>query len=116
MYTLQDYEKAKAELRAVQTRWENYSGNNPDKYQADLKAARSRIRAIESYLKGIGELPSIDQERLERELEKAFPHARNKDIVQYRGKKYRRRILPLERSRSRKSVTEWGKSWEEAKE
>ncbi len=113
VYSLQDCENAKAELRAVQTHWENYSGNNPDKYRGDLKAARSKLRAIESNLKERGELPLTEHERLERELNRAFPKARNKDIVEYRGKKYRLRYYPVERSRSRKSVTEWGKSWEE---
>jgi hypothetical protein len=51
MYTLDDYEKAKSELKRWSRAGDNYSGNNPDKYQADIKAASRRVRDIEVYLK-----------------------------------------------------------------
>jgi hypothetical protein len=47
MYTLEDYEKARAGLWAVQARRENSSGSNPDNYQADLKASKWPTRSHE---------------------------------------------------------------------
>jgi len=43
----------------------------------------------------------------------AFPEARSKEIVEYQGKYYQRRYVPLEKSRSRQTVTDWGKDWVE---
>ena len=112
MYTLEDYKKAKTELDRWNDAFDNYSGNNPDKYQADIKAAARKVREIEQYLKDVGILELTEKEKLERELDRAFPNAKSKEIVQYKGKKYIRRFFPIERSRSRKTVMEWGKSWE----
>jgi hypothetical protein len=36
MYTLEDYEKAKAEARKWTDAFDRYSGNNLDKYQSDI--------------------------------------------------------------------------------
>lgn len=115
MYTLEGYEKAKADLKELTDLFDRYSGNNPDKYQADIKMARSKLRIIEAYLKEAGTLSSTNQERLERELDKAFPDASSKQIVEFKGKRYQRRFFPLEKSRSRKTVREWGKSWVEVR-
>lgn len=116
MYTLEDYKKAKAKLARWNDAWDNYTGNNPDKYQADIKAAAQKAREIEQYLKDVGVLELTEKEKLEKELDQIFPNAKSKEIVEYNGKKYRRRFFPLEKSRSRKTVTEWGKSWESAEE
>lgn len=113
MYTLDDYEKAKSELRRWSDAWDNYSGNNPDKYQADIKAARRRVRELEEYLKAHGLIERTEREILEKEIDAAFPNAKSKEIVSFRGKRYMRRFFPLEKSRSRKTVNEWGRSWEE---
>jgi|CXWL01.1.fsa_nt_gi hypothetical protein len=115
MYTLEGYEKAKAGLKELTDLFDRYSGNNPDKYQADIKMAWSKLRIIEAYLKEAGILPLNDQERLELKLDKAFPGAMSKQIVEFDGKRYQRRFFPLEKSRSRKTVREWGKSWVEVR-
>lgn len=116
LYTLEDYENAKADLARWNERWITYTGNNPDKYQADIKAADRKVREVERYLKDIGVLDQTDKEKLEKDLDRAFPNAQSREIVVYNGKKYRRRFLPLEKSRSRKTVTEWAKSWESVEE
>ena len=113
MYTLKDYERAKTELERWSDRWDKYDGNNPDKYQAGIKRARQHLRRTENYLKSQGVLEMTDHERLEAELDKNFPGAKSKQIVDFRGKRYRRRFSPLQMSRSRKTVIEWGKSWEQ---
>lgn len=115
MYTLEEHEKAKAEIKKLTDRSDRYTGNNPDKYQSDIKIARSKLRTIEACLKKTGTLSSTNQERLERELDKAFPDASSKQIVEFEGKFYQRRFFPLEKSRSRETVTEWGKSWVEVR-
>jgi hypothetical protein len=115
-YTLADLERAKSDLAAWQQRWDNYTGNNPDKYQADIRSARAEVQRIEQYLKLTGVIPLTEPEKLERELDAAFPNAKSREIVEYQGRKFQRRFFPLEKSRSRKTVTAWGRSWEELKE
>ena len=110
-FTLADLEQAKAELASWSRRFDDYSGNNPDKYQADIRSARGRVREIETALKEAGLIPKTEHEVLESTLDRLFPNARSKEIVEYEGQKYQRHFTPLERSRSRKSVTVWGKSW-----
>jgi hypothetical protein len=56
-YSLQDLDDARAELKRWQERWENYDGNNPNKYQADIRIARQKVSSIEYDLKQQGLLP-----------------------------------------------------------
>lgn len=116
MATQEDLDAARRDLTVWNERFQNYSGNNPDKYKSDIKAARRRIRELESKLKASGILPLSVQEQLEAELDRAFPAARSKQIVEHKERKYQLRFWPLERSNSRKTVTEWGKSWEDVTE
>ena len=116
MPTIKDLENAREELQNWEDRFDRYSGNNPDKYQADIRTARRRVREIEETLKASGEMPRSNIERLNAELDRAFPNAKNKEIVEYQGQRYQRRFYPLERSRSRKKVTEWGRAWVELKD
>lgn len=113
MYTLDDYKAAKVELERLNQQWENYSGNNPNKFQTNMAAARSKVRAIETTLKATGHIPRTLQEELEHRLDSAFPNARSKQTVYFEEKRYIRRFTPLEISLSGKTVTEWAKSWEE---
>jgi hypothetical protein len=112
MYTIHDYEKAVADLKRWSDAWDNYSGNNPEKFQSDIKAARVKVRLVGRYLKDAGVLPLSEREVLEHELDKAFPNARGNEVVEYNERRYKRQFFPLEKSRSRKTVTEWRKSWE----
>lgn len=111
MYTLEGYERAKAKVRRLEEVFDRYTGNNPDKYQSDLKSARAMVGVIESVLKSQGILSKTDGERLNDELNEAFPDAKSKQVVKYKGKQYQRLYFPLEKSRSREIVTEWGKKW-----
>lgn len=112
MYTHDDYSAAKAELESLTQQWEKYSGNNPDKYRASITSAGAKVREIESALKTQGLLQRTPQEDLEKQIDLAFPNARSKQIVEFKGKRYVRRFTPLGKSLSGKT-TEWGKSWEE---
>ncbi|MER2926818.1 hypothetical protein [Serratia nevei] len=111
-YTIDDYKLAQDELERVNAKWDRYSGNNPNKYRSEISAAKSRVRAIENSLKSQGVMPLSEKEILERELNREFPNARSKQIVEFHGKQYIKKFFPLERSRSGKSVTEWGSCWE----
>lgn len=111
MYTLKDLEEAKAALDACQKRCENYDGNNPDKYRAHVGPARSLVRSINESLKAQGLIPRTEQEILEVRLNSAFPKAGSKQIFEFEGKKYQKQFYPLSRSRSGKSVSEWGERW-----
>jgi hypothetical protein len=75
MYSREDLEAAKAELESWQRRFENYDGNNPDKYKADLKAARRKVRHITEVLKASGVLERTAKEKLEAKLDAAFADA-----------------------------------------
>lgn len=111
MYTLEDLENARKKLEGVQERWANYTGNNPNKYESDLKSARREIRIIEDYLKSSGVIPLSEKEQLDRLLDRLHPNAQSKEIIEHDGKRYQKRFYPVERSRSRKNVKEWESHW-----
>ena len=104
---LDEYEAAKVRLAAVQARWANYSGNNPDKYRSELREAQEHLAATEAELKRLELLPITDAERLGAALDRAFPNARSKEIVTFEGARYQRRFYPATRSNSGKSVRSW---------
>lgn len=114
MATLEDLEAARAELAAWEKRWEDYSGNNPDKYRSDIRSAQAKVSAIEAELKASGVLvPKTPEEQLHADLDAMFPNAKSREVVEFEGKRYRRRFIPMQRSNSGKTVKEWGKTWEE---
>lgn len=113
MYSKEDLIEAQKVLQSWQEKFDRYSGNNPNKYEADIKSARRTVRLIENSLKASGQIPLTVQEQLEKDLDAAFPDAKSKQVVEFRGRKYQRKFWPLEKSRSRKNVTEWGRCWED---
>lgn len=111
MYTLQDLTEAEAALDALQKRWDNYSGNNPNKYESQIRSASRRVDSITAYLKNHGQLARTEQETLEVKLNSAFPNAGSRQIVEFEGKKYQKQFYPLRRSKNGTSVSEWGSRW-----
>ena len=111
MYTLADLEKAKAELASWEEKWDRYSGNNPNKFQSNIKSARSKVRIITESLKSDGKIERSDKEKLEQALNQAYPNARSKQEVEFEGERYQLKFYPLEKSRSGKTVTNWGREW-----
>lgn len=109
-YSLADLEKAKAERARVREAWANYSGNNPDKYHGDLNDTQRRVEIVEDALKAAGILPLTDQEILDRELDRRFPDAASKTIVEHEGARYQLRFTPAEKSR-RGNVMRWHRRW-----
>jgi len=116
VYTADDLEKAREALRAWEDRFDRYTGNNLDKYQSDIKAARREVRMIEGALKADGAISLSEKEQLEKELDAAFPEATSKQIVEHGGRRFQRRFWPVEKSRSGKTVTEWGRGWTEVQD
>jgi hypothetical protein len=45
-------------------------------------------------------------------IDAQHPSARSGEVVEHAGQRYRRRFFPEEKSRSGKTVTEWGRTWE----
>lgn len=110
-FTPGDLEEATKSLRDWQDKFDRYSGNNPNKYQADIRAARRRVRLIENALKASGQLELSEDEVLEKVLDQMYPNAKSKEVVEYKGQKFQRKFWPLEKSRSGKNVVEWGRGW-----
>jgi hypothetical protein len=110
---MNELEKAIAKLAELERAWLDYSGNNPDKYQADIRRARADVRNIEERMKASGEIPRTAEEELHHRLDLAFPKASSKQVVAFDGKQYMRTFRPLAKSNSGKTVKEWGKYWSE---
>ena len=115
-YTPEDLQKAREALRVREDRIDRTTGHTPNKYQSDIKSARRHVRVIEDALKANGTIPLSEKEKLEKELDVAFPEARSKQVVEYDGRRFQRRFWPIEKSRSGKTVTEWGRGWVEIEE
>ena len=71
------------------------------------------MRIIEDALKADGAISLTEKEQLEKELDAACPNAKSKQVVEHGGRRFQRRFWPVEKSRSGKSVTEWGRGWTE---
>ena len=104
--------RAQAQLTLVEERFANYDGNNPGKWRAHINVLRSTGRALEESLKTNGLFPLSEAETLWRRLDAAYPKARSRQVVEFEGRGYRCRFVPLEMSRSGKTVKEWSRTWE----
>jgi hypothetical protein len=113
MYTLKDLEEARAELQNLSSRWANYDGNNPNKYQGEIRAARQKVASIQEFLSATELNAGLRAPTIDETLTRLYPNAPNRLEVLYEGKRYRKRYAPAERSRSRKTVVSWSSWWEE---
>jgi hypothetical protein len=111
MYTLEDLAQAEAELKRWDDAFANDSSNNPNKYEAQRRDGRSKVRLITEHLKLSGIIEKTDAEKLNDELDRLCPNAASKSVVVHNGCKYQVRYFPLVQSRSRKTVKEWGHEW-----
>ena len=108
-YSEEDLEEAKQDLERANEI--GMSGNNPNAGRARQQAARNRLRTVEQALKGSGQLEKSQEEKLTEELDKLYPNAKSKTVIEYQGKKYQIRYFPLESSRTGKTIFEWGHQW-----
>ena len=58
-YTLEDHARAAEALSLLRAKENNYSGNNPNKFRADIERARATLIAIELALKEDGTLQRL---------------------------------------------------------
>ena len=65
MYTNDDLEIAVKELEKWEIYFENYNGNNPDKFRSQVKAARAKVRMIAESLKRTGVIELTEREKIE---------------------------------------------------
>lgn len=113
MYNERDLLKAREELAYWSEKSNSYSGNNPEKYHADLRYARSRVRLIEANLNKVDKIPLSADALLCQTLDTEYPNAQSNQIVEYNGRKYKRKFHPISKSRTGKTVMVWSKSWED---
>jgi hypothetical protein len=111
LYSLEDLAAAEAELMRWDDAYANDRSNNPNKFEAQRRDARRAVRTISDELKRLGLLEKSSAESLSDELDGLYPNAKPKTIIAHNGIKYQIRYFPVEKSRSRKSVTEWGHEW-----
>ena len=111
-YTVDDLERVKKDLAKLVDSEARYSGNNPDKYTAGIRSLVRQRDAIADELKRQGLLPEEEEEALTRRLDEVFPNARNRQVVEFEGARYRKRFRPAGHSRSGKTVTDWEHWWE----
>ena len=113
-YTLADLHAAQEHLAELEERGigsERHS--NPDSGRGALNRARFEVDTIRSELKSSGTLPETEVEKLWEELDRLFPNAQSKEVVEHNGRRYQRRFTASQKSRSGKSVTRWFARWEE---
>lgn len=113
MHTLDDLQAAKAALESAERRLENYDGNNPNKYRSSVTDARVKVREIEADLKARGVLARSESEGLAHRIDQAYPNADSGRIIEFEGKRYKRRYTPRGRSLSGKTVYGYDGSWDE---
>ena len=111
MYTLDSLAKAEANLKHWNDKFSNDSSNNPDKHLSQRTSAAREVRMITAELKRLGILEMTETEKLDAELDRLYPGAKSKSIVMHNGRRYQVTYFPVEKSRSRNSVNEWGHRW-----
>ena len=94
-YTLDDLEKAREELRLWQGRFGDDSSNNPNKYRREIGDAANEVEKIEWHLKESGILSRPTQELLDLDLDRLYPDAKSRLIVNHQGKRYQIRYFKV---------------------
>jgi hypothetical protein len=112
-YTVADLEAARAAFAAEEARWDNYSGNNPDKFRTQRQAALEHVRAVEAELKRAGVISYSAAELISRELQQAFPNSPSRSIVEHKGRLYQVRYMPNGLSRSGNVKCGYTATWKE---
>lgn len=111
MHTIDDLQVAKADMERLEERDSMDTSGNPEKYHTRIAAARRRVYEVEKALKSAGAIPMSEHKEMEFKLDKIFPAARSREIVEFKGMRFQRRFRPLTKSRSGKTVTTWDAYW-----
>lgn len=106
-YTLEDLERER--------QWDSGFGpNNPNAVLRENRQHAQRLKEIKESLieQGILQKPEpTEQQKTDAELDKLYPNAKSRKIVEYNGKRYQSRYFPRDISRSGKTIHEWGHTW-----
>ncbi len=108
-WTFEDLEKER--------QWDDGLGpNNSGAFSRKLAEHRERLREIEAYLKSEGLLEKTEADKfleenkkINEELNKLYPDAKSRTIVEYERKKYQIRYFPLKKKGNK--VLEWEHAW-----
>jgi hypothetical protein len=107
-YTLADLEEAK------QVR-DSDRHSNPGRTRRSIGEAWEREAFVRERLVEQGDLPKPpikEPDPVQAELDRLHPNAKSKQVVELDGERYVRRYVPLDRSRSGKTVKAWHGYWE----
>jgi len=104
-YTEQDYFAADDAYEKALAGWEN---NLLPKSVFD--EAEKKLAEVIAYLRANGSMPKTRHEILEESLDRLYPEAASKEVVEYQGKRFRRLFRPLKRGKGG-GVVEWERSW-----
>ena len=108
---LEKLREARAQLALANRRWENYDGNNPNKYHASIAEARAAVHRLENLCKQQGLIELSAEEVLWARIDAAYPDAKSRQLVDFEGACYQRRFSPVSTSLSGKTVKDWRASW-----
>ena len=78
--------------------------------EAQIKIASNKVKLIESLLRANDLLPVNEKELFDGVLDRLFPRAKSKEIVNYGGLRFQRRFYPVQKGAGN-AVTEWEKAW-----
>ena len=72
-----------------------------------------KTKIMQNYYKN---QPTPEEEKISRELDELYPHAKSRTAVEYKGKCYQIKYFPITRSDDGQKVKEWGHRWVVVKE
>jgi hypothetical protein len=111
-----------ADLEAAQQAEDSGRHNNPGRTARLNRKNAATIAEIRAALIEQGDLPprqkfgaEFESERIQAQLDRLYPNAESKSVVEYQGAKWKRRYWPIDTSRSGKTVYEWHGYWEKLK-
>jgi len=55
--------------------------------------------------------PTPEEEKIVRELDERYPHAKSRTIVEHQGAEYQIKYFPLTKADDGGKVKEWGHRW-----
>ncbi len=112
MYSLEDLEEAKRNFEYWSDLWakENCDPES-NKYTPEAKKASQHLSNVEEYLKKNGTIPWTEEDLAQEYLNREYPRAQSRDVEIYSGARYRKHFYPKKRSKTGKTVKEWGSEW-----
>ncbi|MGP9768284.1 hypothetical protein ACT3UM_21430 [Halomonas sp. AOP13-D3-9] len=104
-YTPQDYYDADEALDQVLESWEGGTV-----HRREVDQAESKLPEVIAYLRSNDTMPKTRHELLEEKLDRLFPDAASREMVEYQDERYQRRFKPLKRGKGG-GVVEWERYW-----